>query len=61
MPWPQTDATHYHAHLGLSDKGLAIKELVVCYVMWLGSIKGMDLRTSAGCASLIPWCVEYGY
>ena len=30
MPWPKTDATHYHAHLGLSDKGLAIKELVVC-------------------------------
>ncbi len=30
MPWPQTGATHYHAQLGLPDKGLAIKELVVC-------------------------------
>ncbi len=30
MSWPQTGATHYHAQLGLSDKGRAIKELVVC-------------------------------
>ncbi len=31
MPWSQTGATHYHAHhLGLPDKGRAIKELVVC-------------------------------
>ena len=31
MPWPQTDATHYHAQLGLPEKGRAIKRLVVCY------------------------------
>ncbi len=33
MPLPQTDATHYPAQLGLPDKGLAIKGLVVCYCM----------------------------
>ncbi len=30
MPWPQTDATQYHAQLGLPDKGRAIKGLVDC-------------------------------
>ena len=30
MPWLQTGATQYHAQLGLSDKGRAIKGLVVC-------------------------------
>ena len=30
MPWPQTDATQYHAQFGLPDKGRAIKGLVVC-------------------------------
>ena len=30
MPWPYTGATHYHAQLGLLDKGRAIKGLVVC-------------------------------
>ncbi len=30
MPWPQTGTTHYHAQLGLPDKGRAIKGLVVC-------------------------------
>ena len=29
MPWPKTGATQYHAQLGLSDKGHAIKGLVV--------------------------------
>ncbi len=29
MPWPKTDATHYHAQLGLPDKGCKFKELVV--------------------------------
>ncbi len=40
MPWPQIGATHYHAQLGLSCKGHAIKVLVVWYVVWLVSIKG---------------------
>ena len=30
MPWPQTGSTHYHAQLGLPDKGRAIKGLVIC-------------------------------
>ena len=30
MPWPKTGATQCHAQLGLSDKGRAIKGLVVC-------------------------------
>ncbi len=29
LPWPQTGAAHYHAHLGLPDKGCEIKGLVV--------------------------------
>ena len=29
MPWPQTGTTQYHAELGLPDKSLAIKRLVV--------------------------------
>ena len=38
MPWPQTGANHYHAQLGLPDKSRAIKALVFCYVVWLGSM-----------------------
>ncbi len=45
MPWSQIGATHYHAQLGLLDKGRLINGLVVCYVVWLGSMKGMGLRT----------------
>ena len=33
MSWPKTGATHYHAQLGLSDKGHAIKELIVWWVL----------------------------
>ena len=29
MPWSKTGVTHYHAQLGLPDKGRAIKGLVV--------------------------------
>ena len=32
MTSPKTGATHYHVQLGLSDKGRAIKGLVVCIV-----------------------------
>ncbi len=35
MPWQQTGATHYHAQLGLPDKGRTIKELVFLHVVWL--------------------------
>ncbi len=30
MPWPQKGVTQYHALLGHTDKGRAIKGLVVC-------------------------------
>ena len=51
-PWPKkTGATHYHAQLGLPDKGCAIKGLVVCYIVWLGSTKGVDLG-QVQCADL---------
>ena len=33
MPWFKTGATHYQAQLGLLDKGRAIKELVVYWVL----------------------------
>ena len=36
MPWPQTCATHYHAHLGSPDKDRAIKRLIVCNVLYQG-------------------------
>ncbi len=29
MPWPKTDTTHYDAQLEPSDKGRAVKGLVV--------------------------------
>ena len=48
MPWPQTGATQYQAQLGLTDKGGAIKGLIVCYVVWLGSMKGLGLVPSCG-------------
>ena len=37
--WPLTGTTNNFAQLGLPDKGLAIKGFVVCYVVWLGSMK----------------------
>ena len=44
MPWPQTGATHYHAQLGLPDKGRAIKGLVVYNVSDLWDLlNGLDL------------------
>ncbi len=39
MSWPQTGAPHYHLRLGLPDKGSKIEDLVVCYVVWLGSMR----------------------
>ncbi len=37
MPWPKTGATHYHAQLGLPEKGRTIEEL------------GYKLRLALGC------------
>ena len=56
MPWPQSNATHYHAQLGPPDKGRAIKGLVVCWSMarindlWDGSMDKRKVR------SLVPCC-----
>ena len=54
LPWTQTGATHYHAQLGLSDRGW-----VVCYVVWLGSMNGMGLVQ--GACVCIPCCGQGGY
>ena len=35
----RTGATHYHAQLGPADKGHASIKLVVCYAVWIGSMK----------------------
>ena len=60
MHWPQTGVTHYHAQLGLPDKVLAINGLVVCYVVWLGSIiYGMGLLTSARCVVRMAMELKY--
>ena len=45
MPQPQKGATHYHAQLGLPDKGQAIKGLVVCS-SW--DLELMDLLKRSG-------------
>ena len=42
-PWPLIGKTHYHVQLGLPDKGCSIYWLVVCYVVWLRSMKEMVL------------------
>ncbi len=55
MPWSQIGATHYHAKLGLPDKGRAIKGLVVCYDLWDGSL---DKRKVCG---LVPFFGQDGY
>ncbi len=44
IPWPQTGVTLNNAQLGFSDKGLALRELVVCYVDWLNVLMGWVLR-----------------
>ncbi len=46
MPQPQTNATHYHAQLGLANVQL---KLVVCYVVMLGSMKGMRIGVAPCC------------
>ncbi len=54
MPWPQTGATHYYTQLGRPDKGLPIKWLVVFYIVWIKSMKGIGHKTSARCEGLVP-------
>ena len=62
MPCPQTGATQYYTQSGLTDKGCAIKGLVVCFVVWLGSMSyGMGLWTSTRCMGMVPCCGPDGY
>ncbi len=58
MPRPQTGATQYNAHLGLTDKGLAIKGFVVCN-NW--DIEPFDLlnRMALGCYQPSPEVINY--
>ncbi len=58
MPWLQTGATHYHAQLGLQDKGRAIKGLVVCWSINDLWERSMDQRNVRG---LVPYCGQDGY
>ncbi len=60
MPWLKTGThTHYNAKLRLPDKGRAIKGLVVCYVVWLGSIKWVF--GAAQGVSLVSCCGKDDY
>ena len=62
MFWHQTGVTQYQAQLGLSDKDRTIKGLVVCYVVWLGSIiYDMGLWTSARCVGMVPCYGQDGF
>ena len=60
LPWPQTGATQYHAQLGISEKGRAIKGLVVCWSLagindlWNGSMDKHKVH------SLFPCCGQDG-
>ena len=59
MPWPKTGITN---SLSCTDKGRAIKGLVVSYVVWLGPlIYGMGLWTKARCVGLVPCFGKDGY
>ncbi len=58
MPWTQTGETH--AELVLPDKGHTIIGLVVCYVVVLGSMKGIGHVRSTEC-SLVSWCGRNDY
>ncbi len=58
MPWPQTDATHYHAQLRLPDKGRAIKELVFCY-SW--DLEPQDLLYDLALGYYQPTCEVFMY
>ncbi len=38
MPLPKKSTFQHHAQLGIPDNGRAIRGLVECYLVWLGSI-----------------------
>ena len=63
MPQLQTGETHYHAQLGLPDKGSATRGLVVNVYCSMAKINDLwdgykDQRKVAG---LVPCCGEDGY
>ena len=53
VPWLQTGATHYHAQLGLQDKGRAIKGLVVCNSLGSRAL-GPAKRSGPSLLSTVP-------
>ena len=54
MPWPQTCTTHYYEMLGLPNKVLTMKELVVCYVVRIYEDYGfLDMRKVYGSGRLL--------
>ncbi len=61
MPYPKTGATHYYEQLGLSEKAHANKGLIVCFIVWLGSMKGMGRKTCARCVGLHLCGGQNGY
>ena len=56
-----TGATHYHKQLGILDNGRTNKGLVVCYLVRLGSMKGIGLKLCARYVGVVPCCSQDGY
>ena len=58
MSWPITGAIQCHAHLRLPDKGCAIEDLVVCWVL-VNLIPRVFGRKRRDLASLsYPWLLD---
>ncbi len=53
MHWPKASVTQYDSQLRLTDKGHAIKWLIVCYIVLLGFIIYL--------MGLVPCCGQDGY
>ncbi len=54
LPWLKSGATHYHAQLGLPDKGHAVIGLVVCNIWDVSSFKPAK-QSSPTLLSTVPW------
>ncbi len=61
MPLPQKGIKSLQSTVMTSRKCFSIKELVVYYVVFLGSMKGMGLRICARFAGLVPRCGQDWY
>ncbi len=55
------DGDGFDAPVRTLRQSSTIKELIVYYVVWLGSMKGMGLRISAKCVDPFPFCGQHGY